>query len=385
MRIGIDAHGLGGHSLGAGNEQYTRQLILNLLQIDRGNEYHLFVHEPDELRHLVADHPNAKLVALMPRSQWVQRPVSAPWYAWRHGLDVLHVPFIRPPFTHTRTVITVHDTLFETVPEYYTLLERTRMKALVPWSCRRADLIFTVSEFSRRQIHQHYGVDPLRIVVTPNAADHVDHQAANAALHDADLPERYICFIGTLQPRKNLARLVRAFDELLARRALPHHLLLVGRPGWNNGELMSALASARHRRRIHLTGFVTESRMRSILLRSELLVCPSIAEGFAVPPLEAQRACIPVVVSRTTCFPEIYGDSAEYCDPLEESSIVDAIETALCSPKRRLELMEAGLRNSQRFSWRRTAEAALRAYRALALGDLAAPPEEVAMAKGVRR
>lgn len=366
MKIGIDAHGLGGRSLGAGNEQYSRQLILNLLEIDGENEYHLFVNEPEELRGLAERHRNVRLVRLRPASQWVQRPFSAPLYAWRAGLDVLHFPFIRPPVASARTVVTVHDTLYETVPQFYTSVERARMKMLVPGSCRRADLIFTVSEFSRQQIQSHYGIPAERIVVTPNAADHVDE---GPALEESDfegLPEQFICFIGTLQPRKNLARLVRAFDDLLARRELPHHLLLVGRPGWDQAELRGALESARRRDRIHMTGFTTGRRMKAILQRSKLLVCPSLAEGFSVPPLEAQRAGIPVVVSNTTCFPEIYRDSAEACDPLSVASIANAMERALCNDGVRERLVEEGRRNALRFSWRRTAEIALDAYRTLA-------------------
>lgn len=366
MKIGIDAHGLGGRSLGAGNEQYSRQLILNLLEIDGENEYHLFVNEPEELRALAEKHRNVRLVKLRPASQWVQRPLSAPWYGWRAGLDVLHFPFIRPPLAAGRTVVTVHDTLYETVPQFYTAVERARMKMLIPGSCRRADLIFTVSEFSRRQIQSHYGIPAERIVVTPNAADHVDDGPPLAAADFEGLPGEFICSIGTLQPRKNLARLVRAFDDLLARRDLPHHLLLVGRPGWDQAELTAALAAARRRDRIHLTGFTSDRRMRAILRSARLLVCPSLAEGFAVPPLEAQRAGVPVVVSNSTCFPEIYGDSAAVCDPLDVQSISQAIERGLCNHDVRATLIEAGRRNALRFSWRRTAEIALNAYRTLA-------------------
>jgi glycosyltransferase involved in cell wall biosynthesis len=366
MKIGIDAHGLGGQSLGAGNEQYSRQLILNLLAIDSTNEYHIFVDEPEELRELADNHPNVRLVGLRPRSQWVQRPLSAPWYAWRNGLDVLHFPFIRPPITHTRTIVTVHDILYESLPHLYTRIERMRMSTLIPWSCRNADLIFTVSEFSRSQIHKHYGIAQERIVVTPNSADHIHTDDQFPMPLDLDgLPEQYVCSIGTLQPRKNLARLVRAFDDLVERLGLPHHLLLVGRQGWQNGELSSALRQLRNPGRIRFTGYASESGMRAILRRAELLVCPSLAEGFAVPPLEAQRLGIPVVVSDTTCFPEVYGSSAQFCNPLNESSISDAIAAVLCDGRRREALIAAGRRNAERYSWRRTAHIALRAYQTL--------------------
>src|SRR4051794_38572529 len=106
MKIGIDAHGVGGHSLGAGNETYFGNLVAELLELDAEHEYHVFVNHPEALASVVGHHPNVRLVSLKPHSQWLQRPVSLPLYARRHRLDLVHVPFIRPAFSGAKTVIT---------------------------------------------------------------------------------------------------------------------------------------------------------------------------------------------------------------------------------------------------------------------------------------
>src|SRR5581483_10915684 len=189
MKIGIDAHGVGGHSFGLGNETYALNLISHLLDLDGDSEYHIFVNHPEAVEDAVAGHRNVRLVSLRPHSQWIQRPISLPAYAWRNRLDVVHVPFVRPPMIRTRTIVTVHDADYEVHPSDFTFVERWRMKMLVRPSCRRADMIFTVSEFARRQIHELYGVPYSKIAVTYNAADHIARPVSEPqALRHFELP-----------------------------------------------------------------------------------------------------------------------------------------------------------------------------------------------------
>jgi glycosyltransferase involved in cell wall biosynthesis len=368
MKIGIDAHGVGGHSLGMGNETYFRNLIHALLAIDQRNEYHIFINHPEAMEEVVRDHPNANLVSLFPHSQWVQRPLSIPLYVSKHKLDIVHVAFISPPFTRCKTVITVHDTSYELRPKDYRWLDRWRMKLLVPGSCRRADLIFTVSEHARREINEWYGIPLEKIVVTHNAADHVKQRnngGGKIPAFRADLPTPYMLFLGLIQPRKNLVRLVEAFDRVKSRLDLPHHLVIAGRWGWGNGELKRTLGRLKHRDRIHFVGYVPLTEIDKLMRDAALFVFPSLYEAFAIPPMEAQRQSVPALVANNTCFPEIYGDSVIYCDPLSINSIADGIARGLQDSALRAELVKRGFEKVREYSWAKTARIALDAYESL--------------------
>lgn len=378
MKIGIDAHGVGGYSLGPGNETYFQNLIGALLDIDSENEYHVFVNHPEAMEQTVAGHSNVRLTPLWPHSQWVQRPLSLPLYSYRHRLDLVHVPFIRPPFLQARSVLTVHDINFEVYPQDFTLPARWRLKAFVGPSIRKADAIFTVSDYGRRQIHDIYGVPLEKITVTYNAADHLrfeGHQAGDRTPEQLGLPERFLFFVGAIQPKKNLARLVRAFDKLISTTEAPHHLLIAGKWGWGNDDLTAALNDITHRDRIRLMGYLTEGELVETMRRADAFTFPSLYECFGIPPMEAQLAGIPALVSDTTCFPEIYEDSVLYCDPENIDSIESALRTLVSDIRLRNELTVKGLQRARNFTWRRTAMVALNAYQNVC-GALKAVAEE---------
>jgi glycosyltransferase involved in cell wall biosynthesis len=371
MRIGIDAHGAGGHSFGLGNETYSLNLIRGLLDIDQENEYHVFVDHPEHARHRLGDRPNLKLVTFAVRSQWFQRPISLPLYAHRHRLDVLHVPFVRPFFTDTRVVITVHDASYELMPGVYRRSESLRMKMLVPWSCGRADLVFTVSEYARTQIHECYSVPLEKIVVTYNAADHMSEARRRLPQSSGfDLPRPYLLYCGLIQPRKNIVRLVEAFDRFKTRTGLPHELVLAGKMGWHSEPLQRALVGLKHRDAIRFLGYVANPMpLAPLISGAEAFVFPSLFESFAIPVLEAQVMGVPALVADGSCFPEVFGDSVAYCDPLSVESIATAIERLVRDPALRAELSRRGTERATRYSWRCSAEVALEAYSHLAGGD----------------
>ena len=378
MKIGIDAHGVGGHSRGLGNETYFRNLIGALLAIDHTNEYHIFINHPEAMHEVVRDHPNAKLVSLFPHSQWVQRPFSMPLYAARHKLDVVHAAFIRPPFTRAKTVITVHDASYELRPKDYHWLDRWRMKLLVPPSCRRADLVFTVSEHARRELNELYGIPLEKILVTHNAADHVQYRKISAEVPlpwKAHVPTPYILFLGLIQPRKNLVRLVEAFDQFKSRVDLPHQLVIAGKWGWGNGELKRTIEGLKHRDHIHFVGYVPNTEIDMIMRDASLFVFPSLYESFAIPPMEAQRLAVPALVANNTCFPEIYGDSVLYCDPFSVDSIADGIARGLQDVELRAALVQRGFEKVKQFSWAKSARIALQGYESLVRDVVPTEPE----------
>ncbi|MGI8962017.1 MAG: glycosyltransferase family 4 protein [Bryobacteraceae bacterium] len=368
MKIGIDAHGVGGHSLGAGNETYFGNLIAALLELDRKHEYHIFVNHPEAMENAVRGHANAKLVSLKPRTQWIQRPISLPLYARRAQLDLVHTPFVRPFFTGAKTVITVHDANYELFPDDFTVLERWRMKTLVPPSCRCADKIFTVSEFTKRELIAMYDIPEEKITVTYNAADHLDAVSpvvGHSGVRTFDLPKPFVFFLGTIQPKKNLIRLVEAFDDVKSRTDLPHHLVVAGPWGWRNAELNHTLDRLNHRDKVHFIGHLHPGEVRSLMPQSDLFVFPSLYESFGIPPMEAQRLGVPALVSNTTCFPEIYGDSVAYCNPSSVPDISEQMEHLLRDSRLRGDIAARGRARVRQYSWRATAQVVLSAYNQL--------------------
>lgn len=381
IKIGIDAHGVGGHSFAPGNETYFENLIRELLKIDSENEYHIFVNRPEAMENTVAGHRNAKLVALKPKSQWVQRPLSLPIYARSQGLDLVHVPFCRPPFTGGKTVVTVHDANFELFPQDFTTIERWRLKLLVPGSCRQADLIFTVSEYAKTELCRLYQLPSSKVIVTYNAADHFLDRVLERASTAASAPvaagfkEPYIFFVGMIAPKKNLVRLAQAFDLIKSRTSLPHQLVIAGKWGWRNEELRAVLPTLRHRESIHFPGYLAPAELDRFLRRAEVFVFPSLYEAFGIPPMEAQAMGVPVLVSNTTCFPEIYGDSAAYCDPYSVDSIAASLESLLLDRAKRSELIGLGKKRVLHFRWSQTARTALAGYQSLFAKDRTQAPQ----------
>jgi glycosyltransferase involved in cell wall biosynthesis len=362
IRIGIDAHGVGGNSLGCGNETHFSCLIRALLQIDRKNEYHIFANQPGVFATLPSRHANVKVVRLRPKSQWLQRPISLPRYARKNHLDVIHCPFVPPPFVGAARVITVHDIAFETHPEWYTPVEALRMKLLVRNGCRVADRIFTVSHFAARQLRETYGVPEEKLVVTYNAVE-----ATTASESAQPQPEPwgqapFLFYLGVIQPRKNLSKLIKAFEFLVERYGLKHHLVIAGKSGWRTDDFDKCLAKSPIRHRIHRLGYVPAPVATSLLKRASAFVFPSLFEGFGLPVLEAQRAGTPAVVASGSCFPEIFGDSVQYCDPTEPESIARAIHDVVSDEQLRQRLIARGTDRSNLYSWGKTAATVLDSY-----------------------
>ena len=264
------------------------------------------MNHPEAMEETIAGHTNVRLALLWPHSQWIQRPVSVPVYAERYGLDLVHVPFIRPPFLRAKSVLTVHDVNFQIYPQDFTLPARWRLKAFVGSSIRKADVIFTVSEYGRQQIHSVYGVPLEKITVTYNAADHLrfdGHKPTDRTPEQLNLPPRYLFFVGAIQPKKNLARLVRAFDRLVATGDVPHHLLIAGKWGWGNDDLAAALNQITHRDRVRFMGYLSKGELVETMRRAEAFTFPSLYECFGIPPMEAQLAGIPAVCFQYNLFP----------------------------------------------------------------------------------
>jgi len=272
------------------------------------------------------------------------------------------------PLRDVPTVLTVHDLIFRHLPEQHKPLNRWYLNLTMPLYCRRATHIIAVSEQTRRDVVSAYGVPAGKISVIYEAADPrfrsqpPEIVAAARARHG--LPERYLLFVGTIEPRKNLARLLAAFERLQAEN-LTDALVIVGKRGWLTGDFDAALERSPAKQAVLFPGFVPDEDLPAVYAGAQVLAMPSLYEGFGLPVLEAMACATPVACSNSSSLPEIAGDAALLFDPTEVDGIRDALRRILRDADVRAQLRDAGLRRAGQFSWDRAAQETLALYQRL--------------------
>jgi len=306
------------------------------------------------------------------RRPMVARPLR---WCWTHGdlppiewwtgaVDVVHGPnFVVPPGRRAAEVVTVHDLTCVRFPEMCTP-DVLQVPGLLRRAIARGAWVHTVSEFVAAEVVEAFDVDPSRVVAIPNGAPPT--MAAGDALvapggRAAAGADRYVLALGTLEPRKDIPTLVRAFDQLAADDP-ELVLVLAGPDGWGAEQVTAAIASARHGRRIRRLGWVDDHTRTALLAGAEAVAYPSVYEGFGLPPLEALASGTPVVATRAGALPEVLGDAAEWAEAGDPASVASALRTVLADPARAAAIVEAGQRRLAAYSWDRTADALVALY-----------------------
>ncbi|MFN8547325.1 MAG: glycosyltransferase family 1 protein [Candidatus Eisenbacteria bacterium] len=230
--------------------------------------------------------------------------------------------------------------------------------------------ILTVTEAARREIIEYLDLSPERVHVVPAApadlyrpVDDPDEIAAVRARHRLERP--YLLFVGTLEPRKNLPRLLQAFARLKRELGLPHELAIVGGRGWKFDPIFATVQATGVAESVRFLDYVALADMPALYAGAELLVFPSLYEGFGVPPLEAMRVGTPVVTSDVPALREVAGDAAIQVDPFDVASIAEGMRAGLTDESRRASLKARGLLRGDLFTWDRSAEAAIEVYRSV--------------------
>ncbi len=271
-----------------------------------------------------------------------------------------------PRFTTFPTVLTVHDLIYHLFPAYHRRLNYWYLKAAMPVFVRRADALITISQSSKRDLMRVYGVDEDKISVIYEAAS--KHFSPCSPAHVAQvkarysLPDQYLLALGTIEPRKNLIRLVQALHSL--RRQHPNlRLVIVGRPGWMYQEFFQHLEKLPDPNAVLLSGFVPDNDLPAVICGAQAYVLASLYEGFGLPILEAMACGTPVVSSRTSSMPELGGDAVLYFDPTDTAEMAHQIGRVLSENELADDMRKKGLAQAARFSWERTADETLAVYR----------------------
>ncbi|MBU1235858.1 MAG: glycosyltransferase family 4 protein [Gammaproteobacteria bacterium] len=297
--------------------------------------------------------------------------LSFPEARWLRGkIDIMHATdHLIPKLGNLPVVATLMDAIPLSHPQWVSRSPLGRLKsALWRRSAKWANRIITISGFSKDQIVRHFRLPPDAISIIPlGVGKHWFDSVPSETLLDTkkrlELPDRFFLFVGTIQPRKNLRRVIDAYLGLPPgiRNEVP--LIIVGRRGWNDGDTVDALVGGAHGPSVRWFGRLGDDDLRAIVKQASVLVFPSLCEGFGLPVLEAFAAGIPVITSNITALPEVAGDAALLVDPYDISAISDAMMELIENEEMARALCEKGRRRAEGYSWERTAAMTVDVYR----------------------
>ncbi len=380
MLIGIDAS-RAFEPLRTGTENYSHNLISTLGKIDKKNNYRLYLRTQNaELK--TQNWPRNfefKLIGL-PRL-WTQLGLA--FECLLRPPDILFIPAHTIPVirrANLKSIVTIHDLGAEFLPGAHTFPQKLYLTFSTGYALRAATAIIAVSAATKNDLISKFGVDPEKIFVVYHGIDQNKFKIKNEklkiekTLKKYKIKRPYILFVGTIQPRKNLEKLIQAFALLAKskeqraknnseRYALgPLQLVIVGKLGWLYDEILQAPKRFGIEKKVKFLNYIQDSDLPYIYAGAEVFVLPSLVEGFGLPVLEAMAAGIPVLVSNRTSLPEVGGNAAIYFNPQNSQEIAQAILQVLTNPKLRKDLVEKGKKQVAKFSWEKTAAQTLRVF-----------------------
>ena len=367
MRVAVDGRLLYYRRAGIG--QYTLRLLEALTQV-APEERFLFLHDWRQRRRLLRA-PNLDHVRIYTPSHHRWEDFLLPAELLTLRLDLLHSPdFILPTRRTCAGVVTVHDLAFLRFPQWLTP-QAARYYGRIDRAVRSAEQVIAVSECTRRDLLELLDVPPEKVSVIYEAAGppFQPHEvpAVSREFRGRHLaPQRFALFVGTIEPRKNLPTLLRAFRRMLERYPdlAPHpRLILAGEQGWLSESLLGLVNELRLAQEVAFLGAVTTEELVWLYNAARFLVFPSLYEGFGLPPLEAMACGTPVIASQAGALPEVVGRAGVLLDPADVEGWAEAMAQLWADGPRREELRRLGLEQAARFSWQEAARQTLDVYR----------------------
>ncbi len=352
LRIAIDASRTT-TAQRTGTENYALRLIRALLE--RPSPHCFTLYFRDQPGDIFQPAPNVRPRVIPFRRLWTHLRFAAALY--RDSPDVTFVPAHSLPILFPgRAVVTIHDLGYVYFPAAHPKLSRLYLDMTTRYSARRAALILADSEATRRDLTAHYGVDARKIRVVYPGVEGIERASdaqITAVRAKYKLPERYLLFVGTIQPRKNIARLIAAYRELPSTENVA--LVLAGRKGWLSADIRTDAPG------VIVTGYADDRDIAALYSGALALVFPSLYEGFGFPVIEAMRCGTPVLCSNTSSLPELAGNAALLVDPSDVNALRQGMERLLNEPELRAELVRRGYHQAEKFTWRAAAEQTLKA------------------------
>lgn len=345
---------------------YTKNVLTALFKLDRQNEYFL-LHRNESNFGYFAPSANVTEVALQASSKALWDQFVVPRYLKTKHVDLVFNPrHSIPLYSKAKKVFVMHGAEQFAVPSAFKLVDRIYFTLANPRYCRAADAVITMTETGKRDVARYMGADPAKINVIPEAYNELccvlPESSVNAALGHYALPNRFALFIGGINPLKNFGRTLKAFARLTVG---PRHLVVLGFKRWKFQKDLHLVRELNLENRVHFVGFVPDEDIPAFYNRAEVLLFPSLYEGFGIPTLEAMACGCPVVTSMTGSSPEVAGGAAELVDAYDVESIRVGAERVLTDDSRRQSLIAKGLQRCKDFSWSKTAAATLELFESL--------------------
>jgi glycosyltransferase involved in cell wall biosynthesis len=378
MRVTVDVSPAVHHHAGLG--RYAHELLAALAAFDPADEFTVFFYSTRE-----GQLPEPPLHQLpfkrvrMPAKPWrlsvlLAYLAGASMDRWLPAGDVFHATdHLLPPLRSAKSVFTIHDLIFRFYPEYHLRLNRWFLSLMMPRFVQRADAVIAVSESTRRDVLRLMSVPQERITVIyegVNPAFHPRYDASQTASLRAKyhLPQRFVLYLGTIEPRKNLVTLLEAYRGLVERDPTTPALVIAGRKGWLYQSVFDRVRDLGLEERVQFTGYVKDGEAPTLLSAAELFVFPSLYEGFGLPPLEAMACGTPLICSNASSLPEVVGEGGIMFDPHDVRELSGAMNRVLCDERLRNELRARGVEQASRFSWERAAAETLSVYQTVFRG-----------------
>jgi len=360
MLIGIDASRSTAQER-TGTESYSLNLIRHLLALESEHRYRLYFNRPPSYKLQIM---NCELRIIPFPRLWTHLRLS--WEMICHPPDVLFVPAHVLPLVHPRrSVVTIHDLGYLYYPESHRLLDRLYLDLSTRYNARAATHLIADSSATKRDLVERYGTEPDKITVVYPGYDGTtfqpvrDEGTIEAVKAKYNIAGHYILFVGTLQPRKNLTRLIEAFSNI-QHPTSNIQLVIAGKKGWLYHDIFRQVEKLGLGEGVVFTGYVPEGDLPALMSGARLFVFPSLYEGFGLPVLEAMACGVPVVCSNASSLPEVAGDAAVLVDPLDVEGMAAAMERVLGNNELRAELIERGFEQAGKFSWEKCARETLK-------------------------
>lgn len=358
MKIGFDAS-RAFHGEATGTENYSQQLLHEMLSIDTENEYYVYIRIPREkIKYKFSQ--NAKVVFINQPYLWTQWGLAK--QTFKDPLDVLFVPshtlpLIRKP--GLKTVMTVHDLGAEYLPASHQLKQQLYLKFITRYQLQTASHLIAVSKSTKNDLLKKTGVKEANISVIYEGVNLSDDLPSEVVIHKTlrkfELSRhKYFLYVGTIQPRKNLIRLIEAFSLFLIENKAGENdmkLVIAGKPGWDYQDVISLPKQLGIADKVVFTGRVDDSQLKSLYISALALTYPSLFEGFGLPILEAYFFGLPVITSNTSSMPEVAGKGAILVNPEEVNGIMRAMQELYLDSDKRHELVRHGKEQLKKFSW----------------------------------
>jgi len=390
MKIGIDIRILG-RGRRTGVEDYTINLLSNLIPLDKSIEYRLFYNglRKPKLDHSFLKEPNVKLFVYRFPNRILDlflRFLRFPHLDKILDVDVFFSPhFLLAPLLKAKGVVVFYDLSFIRFPEFFSFKKLLWHKTIYPKNqAKKADKIIAISQSTKNDLINLYGIDAKKVkVIYPG----IDEKFKEINKKDPlllgvkekyDLPDRFVLYFGTIEPRKNLIGLIKAFEKIKSHSIKKDNinwqgiegkvkkskvvdfsdlkLVIAGIKGWLYDEVFEKVENSAFKNDIIFTDFINEEDKPYLYNLASVFVCPSFFEGFGLPPLEAMACGVPCIVSNKSSLPEVVGKGAIMINPYNIDEIALAIESVLLNQELKDELKRQGLKQAEQFNWKKSSK-----------------------------